>query len=435
MRARLLFVGDIHLGRAPARIPPALEDYGITARSCGPAAAWEHTVRHAVREVPDAVVLAGDVVESDNARFEAYRHLARGVEQLVAAGIAVCGVTGNHDVEALPRLARAVDAFRLLGAHGTWSTHTITRDGHPLLRIAGWSFPRRVHPDRLPLDTFPAAGDVPVIGVAHCDLDAAESPYAPVSRHALARTGAAGWFLGHVHSPDLVPGPQPIGYLGSLVGLDPTEAGRRGPWWVEVGEDGRITRLEHLPLAPLRWEAIDVAVDADLDPDDLLDFLGKAVRERATALGAEELAEVRVLGVRIRLAGRVRAHRRLATQLAELTREPLVIPLGERAAFLDRVVDDTAPAVELGALAEGGDPLALLVRDLLALEARDERGVELIRAAAGRFQAVANRPQFAPCGTGWHPDDEAIRTLLLRAGRRALESLLAQRAAPKGSQA
>jgi exonuclease SbcD len=433
MRARLLFVGDIHLGRAPSRIPRALADYGITARTCGPAAAWDRTVEHAIEQGPDAVVLAGDVVESDNARFEAYHHLDRGVQRLVGAGITVCGVSGNHDVDALPRLAQAVDGFRLLGAGGRWTTHTISREGRPLARIAGWSFPRRFHRDRLPLDTFPAADGVPLLGVAHCDLDAAESPYAPVSRQALARTGAIGWFLGHVHKPDLAPQPRPIGYLGSLVGLDPTETGPHGPWWVEVEEDGRIASLEHRPLAPLRWEAIDAPVPPDLAPEDLLDFLRGTVRELHDGLGEEALAEVRVLGLRIRLTGRVGAHRSLAAELAAISSAPLVFPLGDRAAFLDRVVDDTSPAVALNALAEGRDPLALLARDLLALEAGDERAARLIRAAAPRFQTVWIRPQFALCGSDAQPGDEVIRSVLLRAGRRALEAMLAQAASKGGT--
>ena len=53
--------------------------------------------------------LAGDLVERDNALFEAYGPLATGVRRLVERGIVVAAVAGNHDTMALPRLAAEID--------------------------------------------------------------------------------------------------------------------------------------------------------------------------------------------------------------------------------------------------------------------------------------------------------------------------------------
>jgi exonuclease SbcD len=224
MVARLLFIGDMHLGRTPSRLPDDLEELGLRRSELGPAAAWRASIDHALSSEVDAVVLAGDVVEGIDDRFEAYRDLKAGALRLAAAGIPLIGVAGNHDVEALPRLARQIPAFRLLGAAGRWETVDVaTHSGVPL-RLLGWSFPaQRV--ERNPLDSLDLESarqrGVATLGVLHCDVDAGSSRYAPVSSRALAALPVDGFLLGHVHRPDRLEGDRPQGYLGSLVGLDP----------------------------------------------------------------------------------------------------------------------------------------------------------------------------------------------------------------------
>ena len=66
----ILLVGDIHLGRRPQRLARAeLDD-----RALSPAVAWERTVDLALRSpgAVQAVVLAGDVVDQEKDRFEAW---------------------------------------------------------------------------------------------------------------------------------------------------------------------------------------------------------------------------------------------------------------------------------------------------------------------------------------------------------------------------
>ena len=82
----------------------------------------------AIEEKLDAVLFAGDVVESTNSRFEAMRPLEEGIRRLLKAGIQVIAVAGNHDVEALPRLAALIDGFTLLGAGGQWEAKMITKN-------------------------------------------------------------------------------------------------------------------------------------------------------------------------------------------------------------------------------------------------------------------------------------------------------------------
>jgi predicted phosphodiesterase len=428
--ARLLFVGDIHLGRRPSRLPDDLGEFGIEPSEVTPAAAWRASVRLAVESRVDAVVLAGDVVESLDDRFEAYGHLADGVKDLVAAGIPVFGVAGNHDVLALPRLAEQMPEFRLLGARGKWETAEVAiREGASRLQLLGWSFPsQQVRENPLAaLRSTPEAG-IATLGVLHCDLDGGSSSYAPVPRTAFESAPGDAWLLGHIHRPSELGGPRPVGYLGSLTALDPGEPGPHGPWLVHVAGPGAV-RAEHVPLAPLRYEQEDVPIDAIEDGDhaDVADASFEALRA-ATRRIHDRIGggsrQPRVVACRLRLVGRSRAHRRVTAALADATSLPR--DTHDRTHyFVEKVLDHGAPAIELERLAKGNDPPALLAGRLLALEQGGEAAERLIHTAREHLGSELS-------GTRWRPPEglleppEAVREILLRAGFEALEALLAQ---------
>ena len=122
---RLLAIGDVHLGTRPGSLPDDLSESGVDARDLAPAAALEGAVAAAIEHRVDAVLFAGDVVESTNARFEALLPLEAALRRLAEARIRVIAVAGNHDVEALPRLAQRLEGFELLGAGGRWEATTV----------------------------------------------------------------------------------------------------------------------------------------------------------------------------------------------------------------------------------------------------------------------------------------------------------------------
>jgi hypothetical protein len=381
----------------------------------------------------DAVVLAGDVVQADNARFEAFGPLKEGIDRLTAAGIDVCAVAGNHDTEILPRLAAQIAGFHLLGEGGRWSDHVIRSGKADQVRLIGWSFPaREVHGSPFASSLPAASSDCPTLGVLHCDLDAAGSRYAPVRQVEFtaaesAAAQVAGWFLGHIHKPTLKETTPPLGYLGSLVGLDPTETGLHGPWLVEVASSGSIS-CRQVPLAPLRWEEITVSVAGWREPDcDLADQLTRELYTLYNQL-ADQLGHTRALGCRVVLEGRLEASSRLSEAVAALAdplREALVVPVQQTCLFVERIVDRHTPAVPLAELAAGQDLPALLARDLLALQQRDARGTALLEQARQELRLSVQRPEFGIL-PAWQADAETVRDVLLQAGWRALEQLLAQ---------
>jgi len=432
---RLLAIGDVHLGTRPSRIPAILGDQVAGGlESLTPAAALKLTVDLALEEAVDAVLFAGDVVESANARFEALPALESSVRRLVEAGIPVLGVAGNHDVEALPRLADMIAGFKLLGRGGRWESSLLPPSGEPAVEIVGWSFPDQrvtVSPIRALLDAplISAAPRVPRIGLLHGDLDASGGSYAPFSRRELEDAGLDAWLLGHIHIPSLTSGMMPHGYLGSLVGLDPSETGAHGPWMVHVDGSGKIVP-DQLPLAPLRWERFDLEVAEDQDPEDLADRLGEEA-ERFAAKLVEDGSKHRVLGLRIRLVGSTRSAQALRDSVAREPWRNILRSVSGTVVFIDKVQDQLEVAADLQALAKGQDPPGLLARTLLTLEVPGEGRRELLGAAREALGDLARDPRWSPVsemrGATDPLSDDALVTCLRQSGMRALQQLLDQR--------
>ena len=423
----LLFVGDIHLGRRPVRLNDALAGLGLDARRLGPSRAWELAVDEAVTSGARAVVLAGDVVEGEKDRLEGYGHLERGVLRLQEHGIHVFGVAGNHDALVLPRLAdRLTDAFTLLGRGGIWELVQVPGDGPPI-DLLGWSFPTPAYPDDpTMLDSLQPALDTArpearLLCVTHGDLDVGPSRYAPLSLARLQASPAHAWFLGHIHQPSALAGERPIGYLGSLTGMDPGEDGCRGPWAVEVV--GGSVRATQVPLAPIRYENVDVSLE-DATGTETLDgvhgHIQRTLREHVLADPTFQDPRLQVIVARVRLTGRL-AERAGVRQLA---REPVphraTIDLDGKPCVLGKITDATLPALDLAELARQTTPVGLVARRILDLQSGGAE--DLLEQARRRIE---------PLSAGrWAPPTESrpidAREALLTAARRALGEMLSQ---------
>ena len=427
---KLLCVGDIHLGRQPARLPAGLLDE-IKASELGPAAAWRLAVDLALADEVDAVLLAGDVVEQEDDFYEAYGDLRRGVDRLAAAGVPVLAVSGNHDVQVLPRLADAVPGFRLLGRGGAWEVREVAgRDGRRV-QVLGWSFPeRRVSTSPLVAHELPPldSGSAPVVGLLHCDRDAAGSPYAPVRSAELADAPVDAWLLGHVHQPDRLSPPRPIGYLGSLTGLDPGEPGPRGPWRLECS--GPELALEHLTLAPLRWEEVKVPLDRLESAEDVHTLVVSALDELHECLAAGRFRP-RATGCRLRFTGRTAHPNEVRRSLAASDPLRILHPRDDVLYFVHDWRFEASPVLDLDELARGADPPAILARKILLLRgpAEDADRRALLAGARRRLESLGGRRPFAAHGLA-PPTEEEAAELLERAALGALAELLDQREGP-----
>jgi len=392
MASQILAVGDLHLGRTPGRLPEELRDRD---RELGPAGAWERVVELALRESVDAVVLAGDVVEQANDFFEAYRELSAGVERLIAAGIRVGAVAGNHDVLVLPRLADRISGFELLGREGVWEQARL-ESGNEIVTLHGYSFAD--HACR----TSPLAGarlergPGVNLGVLHADVDQPESVYAPVRTRELEAAGLDGWLLGHIHRPDSLSVEHPAGYLGSVSGLDPGEPGPHGPWLLEI-ERGRMTKVEQCRLAPLQWEPVAVDLSDIAAPEDAREALLARVHE-LDAEPADRTMPPIAVGLRVTFTGRTNLRRRVKQLLDAEELGAISAGSGRIHYFVEDLRYETRPQLDLQTLADRRDPPGLLARRLLVLDRppSDPERQALIEAARAHLRNRITKHYFEP---------------------------------------
>ncbi|MFT5080218.1 MAG: exonuclease SbcD [Bacteroidia bacterium] len=432
---RLLAIGDVHLGTRPGSLPEDLVAAGLAIDEVTPAAALAIAIDRAIALDVHAVVFAGDVVESTNARFEARGPLELAVAKLHDRNIPAIAVVGNHDVEALPRLVDRIPGLEILGAGGQWQTRILEVDGKPAAELVGWSFPERrvsTSPVAELVGAPLVATSLPRIGLLHGDLDASGGIYAPFTSSELKDAGLDAWLLGHIHKPSFQldsPIGVPSGYLGSLVGLSPKESGRRGPWLIEVDATGKLS-AEHLAIAPLHWQHLDMAVgeaDTVLDVADNLSKLAESSARQLTDSGTPS----RLLGLRIRLTGRSRNRESIAEWCDEGGWAGATEWAGETAFFVNKVTESLELTLDLQELSIGDDPLALMAQKLLVLKEDGESRQALLAAARQSMQGVAENGSWSKLDELRDAEDPladaALIETLTRAGTSALEALLAQR--------
>ncbi|KAF0284204.1 metallophosphoesterase family protein [Spiribacter roseus] len=425
MTLKLLAVGDLHLGRRPTRLPA---DLAARADDYSPAEAWRRSVDLAIHEGAEAVLLAGDVVESRHDYFEALPRLQTGVAALSRAGIQTFAVSGNHDVNILPPLIDRVPDAHLLGRNGRWESVQLGDPGHgDSATLWGWSFPaERVRHN--PLTQLPDDRRTGLrLGLLHCDRDQADSPYAPVTGETLRDARFDAWLLGHIHQPDGLDVDNASGYLGTVVGLDAGEPGARGPWLIEVA-DGHIQRFEQRPLAPLRWERIDIDIGGAAGEADVVQRLDARLEALARALDrADDRPDL--IGLRLRFTGDCDLVETDITPAVPQTDHSMELPGldGTIRWFVESWRIDTRPVTPLSRLAERDDQPGLLARRLLVLErdATDADRAALLEAADRHLQSMPGHAGWSQLPGPW-PDRQRLADWLRESGQNALRAMLAQ---------
>ncbi len=292
---KLLLSADLHLGRQSSRVGDRTSHTTI--------ACWQRMVNLAIERGVNAVLLAGDVVEQRNKRFESYGPLSAGIAKLAAAGITTVSVSGNHDFDVLPQLVDSIDQdlFFLLGRNGNWETKVFTF-GDERLQVDGWCFPDK----RVPVNPVASyvAEDHEVdlhLAMVHGDLDATNSRYAPITTDSLSKINVTGWLLGHIHKPELKNASQPwILYPGSPQAMDPGETEMHGVWLLDtdLGVEPR-----QIPLSSICYSPVEINVTACDEDDAISGFVEKKLKEHGLAFIENSSAELGIVSLRPTIIG------------------------------------------------------------------------------------------------------------------------------------
>ena len=421
---RLLCASNLHLGRATYGTPGRL---GLDPARLSMTAAWDALVDLARAESVDAVLIAGDLIDRENRRFEPLGPIERGLTALSRDGIPVIAVAGDEDVDALRALVTDAPegSFRVLGRDGAWETAEIANNGETVT-VAGWSAPGRAIGGS-PVADLDLDADVVLL---HGTPDGQGRGFAPIPAGAVANSPARLWIAG----APMVPSKEELDGAtllapGSIAALSPVDVGPRGAWVVDVGD---AVDARQVPLAAIRFDHVDVDLTGANDNAEIETRVIGALHETLDRAVEQDVAShLAAVCAHLTLYGRTGAYSALPGQLDEIARAVDLQRDGVVLAITS-TTNRTEPDVDLGPLLERADPVgetARIIRSLDApsIDAMPAPYAELLRRTATRLDGVHRSRVFAAVSSDPEPDLDAARELVRREAWATLDALIRQR--------
>ncbi|MDZ4772852.1 MAG: DNA repair exonuclease [Planctomycetota bacterium] len=219
-------------------------------------AAFANLVSAAIERAVTFMVVAGDVFDGEWKDYNSGLWFTSEVRRLVAAGIPLYLLRGNHDAES--RLTKSLSLPEGVFEFSSSAPVTV-RVKVADVALHGQSFGvPHVH-QNLARDYPAPVADVFNIGVLHTGLEGYEGHghYAPCTVADLRAKGYDYWALGHIHARQVVDENPWIVFPGNLQGRHARELGPKGATLVHV-VDGRVSQLEELHCDVARWAHVEV---------------------------------------------------------------------------------------------------------------------------------------------------------------------------------
>lgn len=359
-----LHAADLHLD-SPLRGlqaydgAPDMEDIRSATRQ-----ALIHMVDYVIEAQIPLVLIAGDLYDGDWPDFGTGLFFAQQMNRLNQNGIRVVIVSGNHDAE--NKMTKSLPMPANVTFFSAKKPETVRYED---LKIAvhgqGYDLPETTqnlavgYPEPVP--------GMFNIGLLHCLIagSAGHKNYAPCTLDDLAAKGYDYWALGHVHDYKVLRENPFIVYPGCTQGRHIKETGPKGCVVVDV-EDGLLSHA-FIPLGSIQWMHLDVDVSTC---ETLAQAAEAAVETLASAVAGSDST---ICCVRTVLRGRTFLHHRLALQAAQLTATLQAMAteaFGQRV-WLEKVLVQTGPKLDMDAVAQSDTPLGELLRYLQGLEGSD----------------------------------------------------------------
>ena len=393
-----IHAADLHLGApfkgldaaapsafsSPGRKANLLAEAGFTALERLEAACKEHDAAF--------LILAGDIYDDKDGVLRARFALRDMFLRLRDMGVRVFIAHGNHDPLRPGSLPVAwPENVTVFGK--TVSSEHVVRDGLPLALVRGVSHETARETENLALHfALPApeqesspslsdalSPDLFQIAVLHCAVGGAgdnHAPYAPCSLSDLTETETDYWALGHVHQGKILCEAPFVVYPGSIQGLHINETGRHGCCVVRV--DGKTCTVNTLPLAPVVWKKLPVAVE---EAQETIDALEEKLVETLEAsamecIGADAVFCRIILEGATPLDAELRRPGGLETLLDRLRKEPALYNDSVKVWVKD-IRLATSPPINFALLAEREDLMGEVVRMATSMHATPVKAEEM----------------------------------------------------------
>jgi exonuclease SbcD len=362
---RFLHAADIHLD-SPLRGLERYEGAPVEEIRAAPRRAFERLVQFAIDECVAFVLLAGDLYDGDWKDYNTGLFFVAQMKRLEEAGIGVHLIAGNHDAASQITKQLALPRNVTLYAHSKPQTVELPELG---VAIHGQSFKSQNVTKDLAADYPLGAPDRFDIGLLHTALTGRDGhdPYAPTSVGELTSKGYDYWALGHVHQREIVSEDPWIVFPGNLQGRHARETGAKGATLVTV-EAGDVRDVVHHAFDVVRWMRIEVDLESVERADEVPDAVRLAL-ETALDAGAPLIA------LRLVLVGRSAAHAEISRDRERWIQEIRGALMGFGATgldapgvFLEKVLFETRPAIDVDASLDRDDAVGDLLRLLSSLE-------------------------------------------------------------------
>ncbi|HEX7055614.1 MAG TPA: DNA repair exonuclease [Bacilli bacterium] len=418
---RFLHCADLHLD-TPFKGMSAVPDAIRQAIKNSTFAALQNVTQIALSENVDFVLIAGDLFDAAERSLRAQLFLRRELEKLSAAGIFVCIVHGNHDPENGGKAELAwPERVHFFSSDKPETLRLPNRRGQDAALVTGMSYGQKAVTENLAERFIPADSALYKIALLHANVDGdpAHDNYAPCSLSTLKQSGFDYWALGHIHARKVLHKQPYAVYPGNIQGRSVRELGPKGCYVANVTELGETSLTFHETDA-IRFFCAEIPLDTLATEQDLQDELQRRMAD------IREQAEGRHAVVRFCFSGRTPLYRKLRNPtflpdlLAELRGEE------ERAftesnlpfVWIESVDDESAPPVDLAALARQDDFIAVMLQHVDKL--LNDRG-EL-----AAFGHAALQPLFTSKAATYaaEPDEQTLRKWLAEARNLAVEALI-----------
>lgn len=333
--------------------------------------AFENAVNLALEREADFFLVSGDVYDGEDRSVRAQVFFLQQLGRLSDAGISSFIVCGNHDPlsgwEAdrdFPPLVRRfgpeVESFPLeLGGEIVGAVH-------------GYSYPVRDVKENIALRFAGKRAEGLNIAMLHCNAGGwkGHENFAPCSLDDLRAVRMDYWALGHVHTAEVMCRDPLVVYPGCTQGRNIRESGKKGVCFVTFnpaeGSLPAAASREFVPCDAIRWKSGELSISSMDREEDFFQAVSM-LKEKTRAMNDG----LPVL-LRLSLSGRGEMH--------SLLRRPgflkgpggLMETLNEGEedrsdfVFIEEIVDETAPSLDLEALASGGHLVGDFLREAAA---------------------------------------------------------------------
>lgn len=360
-----LHVADIHLD-SPLRGLARYEGAPMDEIRGASRQALANLVDYAVDNAVPLVVLAGDVYDGDCPDFQTLLHFSGQMSRLREHGTQVVMIRGNHDADnPMTSSLQLPDNVTILSSARpqTWHSPTLP------VAVHGQSYASRDIADNLAASYPAPTPGLFNIGLLHTAMSGrtADAVYAPCSLADLGAKGYQYWALGHVHEFELVSRDPYVVYSGCIQGRHAREPGAKGCVRVDVADNGSTT-VHRVMLDVLRWVQVDIDVSGARTENDLHLGLSAAIEN------AVQAQEGRLSAMRLRLHGQCPLHDRILRDPDHFIFQIrlMVTDIARHRAWVEKILLETRPELDLDELSQGNTPRAALLHTLRAMAAHPE---------------------------------------------------------------